>query len=96
MLKSYGTQEYKSIKTILEELKLFDNIVVIKNFKNPITQKPTMLILDNVPENFQVIIPQEATATEFEIGRTTYIPVEEKISEIIAYRPSAIMELVTL
>lgn len=96
LLKSYGTQEYKSIKTILEELKLFDNIVVIKNFKNPITQKPTMLILDNVPENFQVIIPQEATATEFEIGRTTYIPVEEKISEIIAYRPSAIMELVTL
>ena len=54
-----------------------------------------MLILDNVPDNFQVIIVQEATADEWEIGRTTYVPVEEKLSEVLAFRPESIMELIT-
>ena len=54
-----------------------------------------MLILDNVPENFQAIVVQEATGDEWEIGRTTYVAVEEKISEIVAFRPESIMELIT-
>ena len=95
LLKSYGTQEYKSRLKVIEELGIFENIVVIKNFKNPVTSKPTMLILDNVPDNFQVIIVQEATADEWEIGRTTYVPVEEKLSEVLAFRPKSIMELIT-
>lgn len=93
LLKSYGTQEYKTRLSIIQELGLFNNIVSVKGLVNPTTKKPTALILDNVPENFQAIVVQEATAAEWEIGRTTYVAVEEKISEIVAFRPEAIMEL---
>nr|DAS43163.1 MAG TPA: capsid stabilizing protein [Caudoviricetes sp.] len=95
LMKSYGTQEYKTRLRVIEELGLFGNIVVVKGLKNPVSQKATMLILDNVPENFQAIVVQEATGDEWEIGRTTYVAVEEKISEIVAFRPESIMELIT-
>lgn len=95
LLKSYGTNEYKTRLKVIEELGIFGTIRPIKGLINPVTNKPTMLILDNVPENFQAIVVQEPTADEWEIARTTYVAVEEKVSEIIAFRPSAIMELTT-
>ena len=95
LLKSYGTQEYKTRLVVIQELGLFGRIVPVKNLINKTTNKPTLLILDDVPENFQTIIVQEATADEWEIARTTYVPVEEKLSEIVAFRPDSIMELTT-
>lgn len=95
LLKSYGTQEYKTRLSVIQELGLFGRIVVVKNLINKTTNKPTLLILDDVPENFQTIVVQEATADEWEVARTTYVPVEEKLSEIIAFRPESIMELTT-
>ena len=95
LLKSYGTQEYKTRLAVIQELGLFGRIVPVKNLINKTTNKPTLLILDDVPENFQTIIVQEATADEWEIARTTYVPVEEKLSEIVAFRPESIMELTT-
>ena len=80
---------------VIQELGLFGRIVPVKNLINKTTNKPTLLILDDVPENFQTIIVQEATADEWEIARTTYVPVEEKLSEIVAFRPESIMELTT-
>lgn len=95
LLKSYGTQEYKTRLAVIQELGLFGRIVPVKNLINKTTNKPTLLILDDVPENFQTIIVQEVTADEWEIARTTYVPVEEKLSEIVAFRPDSIMELTT-
>ena len=95
LLKSYGTNEYKTRLKVIEELGIFTTIRKVRGLINPVTKTPTMLIVDNVPENFQTIVVQEPTADEWEIARTTYVTVEEKISEIIAFRPESIMELTT-
>ena len=53
-----------------------------------------MMILDDVSTNFEAIMVQEPVYDSWTEARTTKIAIEEKISEVIAYYPQAIMDII--
>ena len=85
-----------SILTRIKERNLFQFIKPVKNLTNPITGKPTQLILDDTEENYQAIDIRQLGAESWDLARTTYIAAEEKLSEILPFKPEAVMEVQTV
>ena len=84
-----------SILTRIRERNLFIRIIPIKNLINKTTGKPTQLLLDDTPENYQAIDVAKLGTREWEIGSTSYLAAEEKMSEILPYKPESVMEIET-
>ena len=85
-----------SILTRIMERGLFQVIKPVKGLINKTTGKPTQLIEDDTPENFQAIDIKPLGAESWEVGRTAYLAAEEKLSEILPFKPEAVMEMQTL
>ena len=77
----------------LEDRNMFLRIVEIDDLVNATTGNPTSVILDDTPENFQVVEVYPATADEWPEGRSTVTAIEEKLSELIGFYPESVMEV---
>ena len=91
---STTTDTGEPILNKLQARGLFGRILKLKDFKDSATGKPKMMILDDVSTNFEAIMVQEPVYDSWTEARTTKIAIEEKISEVIAYYPQAIMDII--
>ena len=91
---STTTDTGEPILNKLQARGLFGRILKLKDFKDTATGKPKMMILDDVSTNFEAIMVQEPVYDSWKEARTTKIAIEEKISEVIAYYPQAIMDII--
>ena len=96
LMQNYSTvtDTGEPILAKLQARGLFGRILKIKDFVDKVTGKPKMMILDDVSENFEAIIVQEPMYETWVTERTTKVAVEEKLSEVIAYYPQAIMDII--
>jgi hypothetical protein len=84
-----------SILTRIQERNLFGRIKPVKNLINKTTGKPTQILEDDTEENFQAIDIKPLGAESWDLARTTYIAAEEKLSEILPFKPESVMEVQT-
>lgn len=89
-----GMDSGDSTLSRIENRRFFQRILPINNLVNATTKNPTMLILDDAPENFQVVEVMRPATDEWTEGRNTITAIEEKLSEVIAFYPDSIMEVI--
>ena len=87
------TDTGESIMSKLNNRGLFGRIIPIKDFKDLATGKPKMMVLDDIPENYEAIMVANPIYESWTVARTMSLAIEEKLSEVIAYYPQAIMNV---
>lgn len=95
LMENYSTvtDTGESIMSKLNNRGLFGRIIPIKDFKDLATGKPKMMVLDDIPENYESIMVANPMYELWTVARTVSLAIEEKLSEVIAYYPQAIMNV---
>ena len=95
LMENYSTvtDTGESIMSKLNNRGLFGRIIPIKDFKDLATGKPKMMVLDDIPENYESIMVANPMYESWTVARTMSLAIEEKLSEVIAYYPQAIMNV---